>query len=142
MVLFLFSLIFKAYQQIESSCEPRRQYLLTLVTQSLIRKKEDPQAYISTYFLYDFLARMSLPIFHNGIRVSGERQWPKLAKEEQFHQGPRALIPASYTQYHSHQLKKTRVFLRINTFSSHSVQTQAQFKSSHQFFLTFKPLLL
>lgn len=97
MVLFLFSLIFKPYQQTESSYEPRRQYLLTLVTHNLVRKKEEspvPQASISTYFLYDFLARMSLSIFHNGIGVSRERQWPKVVKEEQFHQGPRALIPA------------------------------------------------
>lgn len=95
MVLLLFSLKFKPYHQTESSYEPRRQYLLTLVTQSLVRKKDVPQASVSTYFLYDFLARMSLSIFHNWIGVSGERRWPKIVKEEQFHQGPTALIPAS-----------------------------------------------
>lgn len=40
-VLFFCWLKFKLYQQIGSSYEPRRQYRLTLVTHSLVKKKEE-----------------------------------------------------------------------------------------------------
>lgn len=83
MVPFLFSLVFNLYQQIKTSYEPRRKYLLTLATYSIARKKEEglaPQTSVNTYFLYDFLARMSLSIFHNGIGVSAERQMEQISE--------------------------------------------------------------
>lgn len=44
------------------------------------RKKVLHHRHVNTYFLYDFLARMSLSIFHNGIGVSAERQMEQISE--------------------------------------------------------------